>query len=140
MMNSHCMRLEAGQGKERPLRPNRITVFFLLLCTLASGGFAQQGPRGNLYTVPNSTFFQQPSGESVITINDTSGSIATLQVIINNTRITNPGKLILINLLPGAPYTVNGAPLQLESEMCLAGTGATIVAASPSIAATCLIR
>jgi parallel beta-helix repeat protein len=139
MTNRDRIRHEIYAGRWPALSTFLPAAVALLLCITAPGGFAQQGPR-NLYTVPNSTFYKQPIGESVITIDDTSGSLATLQVIINNTRITNPGQLIVINLLPGANYTVNSAPLQLESDMCLSGAGSTIAAASPAISAASLIR
>src|SRR5579885_1356894 len=50
----------------------------------ATTAAAQQGARRMLYTVPNTTFIENPAGDSVVTINDTSGSIATLQASIDN--------------------------------------------------------
>ena len=41
------------------------------------------------YTVPNASFFQLPAGELVHTLNDTSGSIATLQSQIDAALLAN---------------------------------------------------
>src|SRR5215813_2502195 len=68
------------------------TIISIAGCVVLSGvtAFAQQGAVRMLYTVPNTTFIEQPAGESVVTINDTSGSISTLQTAINNARSANP--------------------------------------------------
>ena len=84
----------------------------------------------------------QTFGEEVTTINDTSGSISTLQAAIdtaNNAR-TNPSNFIIINLKPGATYQVTSNPLTLGSKMCLSGASNTSIAASNSATATCLIK
>jgi len=64
----------------------------------ASGAtaFAGQAVQRLLYTVPNTTFIEQPTGESVAPINDTSGSVEALQTAINNARSANPDKVIVI--------------------------------------------
>ncbi len=88
-----------------------------------------------LYTVPNTTFIENPSGDSgVVTINDASGSISTLQTSINNARSAHSSSIIVINLKRGAVYTVNSAGLVLGSQECLVGSGALIQAASSSVA------
>src|SRR5262249_57913436 len=56
------------------------------LIHLAAPVFAKQGAVRALYTVPNTTFIEQPTGETVVTINDASGSISSLQTAINNAR------------------------------------------------------
>ena len=115
-------------------------IHLALLCSLVAGASAQQGPRENFHTFPNSTFFQQPVGESAITINDTAGSISALQGLIDAARATDPDKIIVIKLQAGTHYSVTADPLVLGSRMCLTGEGATIEASSPAIAATALIR
>ena len=88
------------------------------------------------YTVPNSTYVQQPSGEVLTTINDASGSIATLQAAINAARISNPSRQIMIKLKAGARYTISNLPLTLGSNMSLSGTSSCIVANSSTTAPT----
>ncbi len=96
----------------------------------ASNLFAGQGVQRMLYTVPNSTFINSPSGDSVVTINDVSGSIATAQTAINNARANNPNSVIVIHLMNGATYSVNSVGLVLGSQECLVGSGALIQAAN----------
>ncbi len=87
-----------------------------------------------LYTVPNATFIETPAGDSgVVTINDTSGSIATLQSSINSARSANPASIIVINLKGGAAYSVSNASLTLGSQECLVSAGAIIRAANSSV-------
>ena len=90
------------------------------------------------YVVPNATFVQQ-SGETVTTINDTSGSIATVQTAINSARTANASRLIVVNLKANTRYTVTTTPLTLGSNVCLTGSGTTI-AATASASATSLVR
>jgi parallel beta-helix repeat protein len=105
-------------------------VFLALMDT----AFAGQGVQRMLYTVPNSTFIENPSGDSgVVTINDTSGSISTLQTSINNARSSNPNSIIVIDLQRGATYTVSTASLTLGSQECLIASGARIQAANSSV-------
>ncbi len=106
----------------------------------APHALSQQGVRSSLYTVPNSTFYQQTSGESIVTITDTSGSIASLQTQIDAARVNQPTKIILICLKAGANYQVTNNPLTLGSKMCLKGFGATLEAASGNFTSTALIR
>jgi parallel beta-helix repeat protein len=100
---------------------------------LSSVAFASQGVQRLLYTSPNSTFVSQPTGEVLVTVNDTSGSIATLQTEINNARTANPSNVIVINLA-SVTYTVSTSSLTLGSNMCLVASGATIKAANSSVA------
>lgn len=99
---------------------------------------AGQGVQRMLYTVPNNSFVQNPSGDNIVTINDTSGSVATLQTLINNARSSNPGVIIVIRLLNGVTYTVdnNSGSLTLGSQECLIGSGATVQAANSSVTNT----
>jgi parallel beta-helix repeat protein len=99
---------------------------------LLSVAFAGQGVQRLLYTTPNSTFVSQPTGEVLVTVNDTSGSIATLQTEINNARTANPSNVIVINLA-SVTYTVSTSSLTLGSNMCLVATGATIKASNSAV-------
>lgn len=104
------------------------------LCLAAPPLFAGQGVQRMLYSVPNSTFIENASGDpGVVTINDTSGSISSLQTSINNARSANSAAIIVIHLLPGATYTVNSSSLVLSANECLVGSGAIIQAASSSV-------
>jgi len=111
----------------------------LLLATVATS-LAQPGVTGTLYTVPNGTFYQQPTGETVTTINDTSGSISTLQAAINSARAANATRFLIINLKSNTEYLVTTSPLILGSKMCLSGASNTSIAASSSTTATSLIK
>ncbi len=109
-----------------------VAVCTLLLNSIA---FAGQGVDRMLYTVPNSSFIENPSGDSnVVTVNDTSGTISGLQTAINNARSSNPNSIIVIHLLRGATYTVSSAGIVLGSQECLVGSGALVQAASSSVA------
>jgi parallel beta-helix repeat protein len=92
-----------------------------------------QGIRGTLYTVPNGSFYQT-AGETVVSVIDTSGSIATLQSLINTARATNPASIITIQLASGGVYEVDAAALTLSSNMVLFGYNASIVASATSTA------
>jgi parallel beta-helix repeat protein len=98
-----------------------------------------QGKRGALYTPPTNTFFMTP-GDSAVTINDTSGSIASVQTAINNARSSNPSAVIVARLMSGGTYTVSGTGLVLGSRVCLVAEGATLRAASSSVSATFLVQ
>jgi hypothetical protein len=87
-----------------------------------------------LYTSPNMGFIEQPSGEVVVTVNDTSGMVSTLQTEINNARAANPTNVIVIRLT-NAIYTVSSAGIVLGSHECLVASGATIQAANSSVTA-----
>lgn len=101
----------------------------------AAPAFAGQGAGRMLYTVPNNTFIENISGDNEVTINDPSGSISTLQTLINNARSANPGYILVIHLLSGATYWVNNtnSGLVLGSQECLIGTGAKIEAANSAV-------
>src|SRR5580704_13411000 len=81
---------------------------------------AGQGVQRMLYTSPNLAFIEQPSGDSVVTVNDASGSISTLQTAINNARSANPNSILVIQLLTNATYVVSTTGLVLGSHECLA--------------------
>ena len=78
-----------------------------------------------LYTPPNMNFVEQPSGETVININDVSGSISTLQTTINSARVANPTNVIIIRLT-NTTYVVSSTGLVLGSHECLVVSGAVI--------------
>ena len=114
----------------------RLTTFALLLLALSFGApvaLAGQGVSRMLYTTPNFSFIEQRTGETIVSINDASGSIATLQASINSARAANPTNVIVIRLLSGATYSVTTASLQLGSHECLVGSGATIKAAAAAV-------
>ncbi len=112
----------------------RSAFILAIALTLATAMvFARQGVVRNLYTVPNTTFIEQPAGESVVTINDTSGSISSVQAAIDNARSANPSSVIVIHLLRGAVYSVSSAGLVLGSHECLVAEGAMIQAANASV-------
>jgi len=93
----------------------------------------------NAYTPPASfPFIQQPTDEKVVSLQDTSGSIPTLQGMIDGARASNPDSFLVIYLKGAATYPVTTTPLILGSKMCLLGGGATFSASSSS-AATSLI-
>jgi hypothetical protein len=105
-------------------------------CPGASGGApgtARQGAGATLYAVPVNTFIEEPTGESVATISDTSGTIAGLQGAIDAARAANPSRVLLIHLKSSAVYAVSNASLVLGSDMALVGTGATVEAISSSV-------
>lgn len=94
---------------------------------------AGQGVARALYTVPNTSFIENPSGDSVVTVNDASGAIATLQMEINNARSANPNSIITIQLQTNAIYTVTSAGLVLGAQECLVAGTAVIKAANSSV-------
>lgn len=109
------------------------SILMISIVLTSATALARQGAVRMLYTVPNSTFIEHFSGESVITINDTSGSISTVQSAIDNARAGNPDQIIVIHLLKGAIYTVNTAGLTLDSHECLVLEGAIIQAVNSSV-------
>src|SRR5689334_2226866 len=94
-----------------------------VLLAFSPAAFAGQGVVRMLYTVPNTTFIERRTGETVVTVNDVSGSIATLQASINSARAANPTNPIVIRLLPGATYTVSTAGIVLGSHEVLVAGG-----------------
>ena len=111
----------------------RAFILGVLINLVTATLFAKQGAGRALYTVPNTTFVEQPTGETVVTVNDTSGSISSLQTAINNARSANPNSVIVIHLLRGAIYTVSSQGLVLGSHECLVAEGAIIQAANSSV-------
>jgi len=108
---------------------------WVTLAVLACGftaAVAGQGAGRMLYTSPNTAFIEQRTGEVVVTANDTSGSIATLQTAIDNARSANPTNVIVIRLT-NAVYSVSNAGLVLGSRQCLVASGATLKAANASV-------
>jgi parallel beta-helix repeat protein len=94
---------------------------------------AGQGASRLLYAVPNTTFIEKTSGETIVNVNDSSGSISSVQTAINNARSASPSAVIVIRLLSGATYSVSSAGLVLSSHECLIASGATLQAASSSV-------
>lgn len=103
---------------------------WLLTCSCMSNATAQTGPAGTLFTVPTTTFYKQVTGESVVTLNDTTETIVGVQTQLNTLRTQNPAKVIVVNLKANGRYIVTTTPLVLGTNMCLNGNGATLVAAS----------
>jgi parallel beta-helix repeat protein len=127
---------DAGTGPSGSTGTDASTGADAASCTDGSGGVpgtARQGAGAPLYTGPSSTFIEQPTGESVVTIVDASGTIAGVQSAIDDARAANPGRVIVIHLQSAATYTVSGASLVLGSDTALVGTGATIQAASAAV-------
>jgi parallel beta-helix repeat protein len=113
-----------------------LSMLIVLAVSLGPGiliASAQQGAVRMLYTVPNSTFIEQPSGETVVEVDDDSGSITALQAAIESARGENPDAVIVIRLLRGATYTVGGVGLVLGSRECLVAEGALIRAADAGV-------
>ena len=110
-------------------------AFMALNAFLATPMFGGQGASRMLYTVPTNNFIEKISGDSVVTINDTSGSISTLQALINNARSLNPNSIIVIHLLSGATYWVNNSNggLVLGSQECLIASGALMEATNSAV-------
>jgi hypothetical protein len=106
-------------------------IAFLALS--APVAFAGQGASRMLYATPNMTFIEQTSGETVITVNDSSGLISTLQASIDSARAANPTNVIVIRLSSNDTYMVSNAGIALGSHECLVAAGATIKAASSSV-------
>jgi len=91
------------------------------------------------FSVPSQGFVEKPSGEVVTIIQDTSGSISTLQGLIDSARINQPDRFLLIRLRANTTYPILGAPLILGSKMSLSGSGTTF-AAGVSTTAGSLVR
>jgi len=85
-----------------------------------------------LYTAANMNFVEKKSGEIVVNVTDSSGSIATLQSAINSARAANPTNVIVIRLT-NTTYVVSAAGIVLGSHECLVASGATIQAANASV-------
>jgi parallel beta-helix repeat protein len=119
--------------------PNHIEIQKISIGnTLESVDLPPSNP-SNAYTPPATfPFIQQPTDEKVVSLQDTSGSIPTLQGMIDGARASNPNSFLLIYLKGAATYPVTTTPLILGSKMCLLGGGATFSASSSS-AATSLI-
>lgn len=94
----------------------------------------------NVYTPPTSfPFIQQLSNEKVVSLQETSGSISTLQDMIDAARTSNPDSFLVIYLKAAATYSVTTTPLVLGSKICLLGGGA-IFSTSANSTASSLIR
>ncbi|HSY43938.1 MAG TPA: RICIN domain-containing protein [Candidatus Acidoferrum sp.] len=115
-----------------------MAVTVALSAVFAVRALAGQGAGRMLYTVPNNTFIENISGDNEVTINDVSGSISTLQTLINNARAANPNYLIIIHLLSGATYWVdnNNGGLVLGSQECLVASGGMIEATNSAVTNT----
>ena len=94
---------------------------------------------GMQFSVPSPSFVEQPVNEVVTVIEDTSGSIATLQGLIDSARAAQPEQFILVRLRANTIYPVAGSPLILSSKMTLSGSGTTF-AAGASTTAGSLVR
>lgn len=112
---------------------------------LVFAGLSLAAPAGafplssNLYVQPSSEPFIEQAGETVITVNDSSGSISTAQTALNNAHTAHPTAIVVLNLT--GTYAVSSAALNLTSNTCCVLTSGTIIkAASSSITPTCLIQ
>src|SRR6185369_5674370 len=90
-------------------RLGRFTIAAVALA-LPAAALAGQGVARMLYTVPNNTFIEKRTGETVVTINDASGSISSVQIALNNARSANPTAVIVVRLT-NLTYTVSSAGL-----------------------------
>ena len=125
----------------RSRRLLKIGCSSLCLLVFPKSGLATNSvPAPNAYSAPASfPFIQQVSGDTVISLQDTSGSISAIQDKINAVRSSNPDQFLVIYLRAGATYIVTTTPLVLGSKMCLLGGGATFSANANSTASS-LIR
>ena len=116
-------------------RARFVAAAVLALSVIASSA------RAVLYVPAFNSFITSPSGsETIVTINDSSGSIATAQSAINSARTANPSAILVINL-SAASYSVSTTGLVLGSNECLVlGSGTTIQASSSSATAGFLIQ
>ncbi|HVW22782.1 MAG TPA: right-handed parallel beta-helix repeat-containing protein [Opitutaceae bacterium] len=104
------------------------------LCALALAASAAAFPiTSHLYIQPGSEPFIEESGEQVVTVTDSSGSISTAQSAINSARSAHPSAILVIHL-NATTYTVSSTPLVLTSNECLVLGGSTTIAASSSSA------
>ncbi|NDC60736.1 MAG: hypothetical protein EBZ60_01760, partial [Betaproteobacteria bacterium] len=119
---------------------NQIEIGSLSLGTTMDAVDLPATAKPNTYAAPtNFPFIQQPTGEKVTSLQDTSGSVSTLQDMIDSARAANPDQFLVIYLKGGAQYTVTSTPLLLGSKMCLLGNGATL-SAGTGCTASSLIR
>src|SRR5581483_8226474 len=133
---SGIIAVSAPQKLFKKLLPFTATALFIcagVAILTANAAIASQGTQPMLYTVPNNTFIENPSGDSTVAVNDTSGSISTLQTSINNARSAHPSSILIVTLKSNATYSVSSAGLTLGSDECLIGSGATIKASSSSV-------
>ena len=119
---------------------NQIEISNVSLGTTLSAVDLPASSQPATYSAPaNFPFLQQPTGEKVISLQDTSGSISTLQDMIDGARTANPDLFLIVYCKAGATYPVTSAPLVLGSKVCLLGNGATFQANANSTASS-LIR
>jgi parallel beta-helix repeat protein len=94
----------------------------------------------SLYTPPTSfPFIQQTTSEKIISLQDASGSISTLQGMIDTARASNPDSFLVIYLKGKATYPVTTTPLILGSKICILGGEATF-SANANSSSPCLIQ
>src|SRR5580698_3265631 len=119
---------------------NRKSVSLGLFCALVLSRSALAFPRTTpLYVQPTSEPFIEQSGETVLTVNDSSGSISTAQTALNNAHTSNPSAIVVLTLT--GTYSVSAAALNLTSNTCLVlASGTVIKAASSSITPTALVQ
>lgn len=117
------------------MNPRLVSSFVAsLLATAAVSAFPTTT---HLYTPPTSEPYIEKSGESVVNVNDSSGSISTAQTAINNARTAHPSSILVITLT--GTYTVSSTPLTLSSNECLVLASGTIIQASTTATAASLI-
>lgn len=101
-------------------------------CMTTTSALAGQGAVRMLYTTPNMAFIEKISGETVINVNDASGSVPILQAGINSARAAHPTNVIVIRLA-ATTYVVSSAGIVLGSHECLVASGAIIQAADATV-------
>ena len=118
-----------------PYPSSRATLVVAALACLVSTAFA------TLYVPPANSFVTSPSGnETILQLQDTSGSIATAQTTLNNARTANPSAILILNL-NASTYSVGTTGLVLSSnESLILGPSTTIQAASSTSTAGYLVQ
>jgi parallel beta-helix repeat protein len=121
------------------MRPSR-SLFALLFSTSLLPLTAVAFPAAsNLYVQPGAQPFIENTGETVVTVNVSSGSLSDAQTQLDSARSANPSAIILLNLT--GTYTVSTTPLTLPSHTCLVlGAHAVIQASSSSATSPALIQ
>jgi parallel beta-helix repeat protein len=121
------------------LSMNRIPrLCYAIAVLLSTASLIAFPSNGNLYTPPTSQAFIENAGETVITVNDNSGSIATAQTALNNAHTNNPGAVVVLTL--SGTYTVTTTPLNLTSHTCLVLQAHAVIKAGSGATAAALIQ
>jgi parallel beta-helix repeat protein len=96
--------------------------------------FTVSALHARLYLPHADSYITTPlGGETIIQLQDSSGSIATAQTTLNNARTANPTAILVLNL-NASSYSVSTTGLVLGSNECLVLAPTTTIAASSSSA------